>query len=218
MSERMLAVATRLFADRGFKAVSTREIAHRSGVTLSSLYHHFGDKRSLYVQAHMREFSKSSARLEAAIALGANERQRLLSFTIELLRVLSEPGPLLKLVARHWLDGDPAVVRYLAQATVPKQFGEVRAIIGKLVPQLNATAATLSLYSLAHGLVTLRQFEDSLPWQSGISREPHAMAVFVLGRMVPEVDWPAELARLDEPRAGLRAAGRVRRSARGAAA
>ena len=69
--ERMLASATRLFAERGFKAVSTREIAARCGVTLSSLYHHFGDKRSLYLRVHLHEFEKSSARLEAAMAQGA---------------------------------------------------------------------------------------------------------------------------------------------------
>ena len=186
---RLLDVATKLFAAKGYKAVSTREIAHRCGVTLSSLYHHFGDKRALYIKAHLQEFGKSSARLEAAIKRGTQGESRLASFTVELCRVLSEPGPLFKLVARHWLEGDPEVVRSLARATVPEQFRDVRAAIRKVAPQRDATATALAIYSLVHGLITLRPFEDSLPWNSGISRRPEAMADFVLSSLLPEINW-----------------------------
>ena len=187
--KRMLEVATRLFSKNGYAAVSIREIADRSGVTLSSLYHHFGDKRGLYLQVYMAEFGKSSARLEAAIGSGATPAQRLFSFTCELCRVLSEPGPLFKLVARHWLDGDADVVRQLARATVPVQYRHVRDEIQHLSPGRNATATALAIYSLVHGLVTLRPFEDSLPWKSGISRSAVPMAEFALSSLLPEVDW-----------------------------
>ena len=190
----MLEVAARLFASKGFKAVSTREIARTCGVTMSGLYHHFGSKRGLYVRAHMQEFGRSSARLEAAIRTGATAEERLASFAVELCRVLSEPGPLFKMVARHWLEGDPDIVRYLAQATVPAQFGQVRGAITAIAPERSATAIALGIYSLVHGLITLRPFEDSLPWRSGISREPEAMAAFVLTSLLPEIDWKEPLA------------------------
>jgi AcrR family transcriptional regulator len=204
----MLGVATRLFADRGFKAVSIREIADKCGVTLSSLYHHFGDKRQLYVQVHLREFRKSSARLEAAVARGSSAERRLLSFTVELCRVLSEPGPLFKLVARHWLDGDAQIVRSLAQATVPAQFRAVRDAIGVLTPARNPTAAALSIYAMVHGLITLRPFEESLPWGSGISRRPEAMAEYVLQTLLPATDWKKQM-QLEEAATGRSAAGRL---------
>jgi AcrR family transcriptional regulator len=185
----MLAVATQLFALKGYKAVSIREIAQRSGVTLSSLYHHFGDKRSLYIQAHLQEFKKSSARLEAAIEKGDTPALRLLSFTSELCRVLSEPGPLFRLVARHWIEGDPDVVRSLARATVPEQFRRTRAAIRALAPGRNPTAVTLSVYALVHGHITLRSFSDSITRQSGVPKVPELMAEFVLTQLLPEIDW-----------------------------
>lgn len=185
----MLAIATQLFARKGYKAVSIREIAQRSGVTLSSLYHHFGDKRSLYVQAHLREFTKSSARLEAAIQRGDSPAQRLLSFTTELCRVLCEPGPLFRLVARHWIDGDPDIVRSLAQATVPEQFRRARAAIRALAPRRNPTALTFSVYAMVHGHLTLRPFADSLTTKTGIPRVPEAMAEYVLTQLLPGTDW-----------------------------
>jgi TetR/AcrR family transcriptional regulator len=191
VSERILGVATELFAARGYAGVSIRQIADKSGYSLSSLYHHFGNKRSLYLKVHMTEFAKSSARLEAAIKAGDSYQQRLLSFTIELVRVLSQPGPLFKLLARHWLDSDPKVVRLLAQATVPEQYGQVQDAIRQICPGRNATATALALYSLVHGLITLHHFEESVPWRTGISRAAPPLATFVLTSLLPEIDWSA---------------------------
>lgn len=193
----MLAVSTRLFAEKGYRAVSIRAIAKRSGVTLSSLYHHFGDKRNLYVEAHLNEFRKSSARLESALRRGDEADEQLLSFAIELCRVLSEPGPLFKLVARHWLDGDPDVIRSLAQATVPVQFNQVVRAIRTIAPDRNAKATALALYATVHGLVTLRPFEDSIAEQPAVARTPVPMAEFVLTSLLPEVDWRKVAKRLE---------------------
>ena len=45
---RLLAVATELFSEKGFAAVSTREIAAAAETTLPSIPHHFGSKEGLY--------------------------------------------------------------------------------------------------------------------------------------------------------------------------
>ena len=182
-------MSTGLFAAKGYRAVSIRTIARRSGVTLSSLYHHFGDKRGLYLRAHLSEFQRSSARLEAALQAGNSARERLLSFATELCRVLSEPGPLFRLVARHWLDGDPDVIRTLARATVPVQFNTVVRALRELAPRRSPSATALAIYALIHGLVTLRPFEDSLMRRPAVAREPELMARFALGSLLPEIPW-----------------------------
>lgn len=46
--ERVLDAAQILFVDRGFAAVSMREIAAASGVTKSLIHHHFGSKEALW--------------------------------------------------------------------------------------------------------------------------------------------------------------------------
>jgi len=45
---RILAVAEELFAERGYAAVSIREIAGRVGVNQGSIYNHFAGKQALY--------------------------------------------------------------------------------------------------------------------------------------------------------------------------
>jgi AcrR family transcriptional regulator len=187
-AERLLAVATALFARKGYDAISIRDIANEAGITLSSLYHHFGDKRQLYIAVHLREFARSSARLEAAAQRGGSAAERIKAFTIELCRVLSEPQ-LFNLVARHWIDGDPDVVRSLAQATVPEQFKRVRAAMRQIAPHRNANALTLSLYAFVHGLLNQRAFAESLNLANAVPRGPVAMAQFVLAQLLAEVDW-----------------------------
>ena len=46
--ERLLQAAGKLFAERGYAGVSTREVARSAQVNLSAINYHFGGKRSLY--------------------------------------------------------------------------------------------------------------------------------------------------------------------------
>ena len=47
--EEILATARRLFAERGYEAVSASEVAREAGVTLGLLDHYFGSKRGLFI-------------------------------------------------------------------------------------------------------------------------------------------------------------------------
>lgn len=47
---RILAVASRLFYERGYKATTMRALAKGVGIEASSLYHHFSDKQAILVR------------------------------------------------------------------------------------------------------------------------------------------------------------------------
>lgn len=53
-AERILGVATGLFAERGFDGVSVREIAARSGLNVAMVHYYFGTKRNLYEEVVRR--------------------------------------------------------------------------------------------------------------------------------------------------------------------
>ncbi len=55
--ERILEVATRLFAERGFDAASMRSIADEARCNVALAYHHFGSKEALYEEI-FREHAK----------------------------------------------------------------------------------------------------------------------------------------------------------------
>lgn len=52
--EQILVAAQRLFAKRAYESVSTGEIAAAAGTTRTNLHHHFGSKRSLYLEVVQR--------------------------------------------------------------------------------------------------------------------------------------------------------------------
>lgn len=59
----LLAAATRLFAEKGYEATSTEEILAAAGLTRGALYHHFADKRALFLAAALAIDEGVAARL-----------------------------------------------------------------------------------------------------------------------------------------------------------
>lgn len=55
--EQILTAAQRLFAKRAYEEVSTAELAAAAGTTRTNLHHHFGTKRSLYLEV-VRRFAR----------------------------------------------------------------------------------------------------------------------------------------------------------------
>lgn len=50
VSEHILQVAGQLFAERGYRAVTVREICRRAGVNISAVNYYFGSKETLYLE------------------------------------------------------------------------------------------------------------------------------------------------------------------------
>jgi AcrR family transcriptional regulator len=72
----IMAVATRLFAERGFQGVNTDQIAELSGVTVPTLYSHFKDKVDVMVTAQARGTALVQLGLERAFELDLAPRDR----------------------------------------------------------------------------------------------------------------------------------------------
>ncbi|MBM3605708.1 MAG: TetR/AcrR family transcriptional regulator, partial [Alphaproteobacteria bacterium] len=70
----LLAVSSRLFATKGFKATSMRDIATEAGVSKALLYHHFASKDDIYARIsfestqHLYSFVKSRIPEDAGAA------------------------------------------------------------------------------------------------------------------------------------------------------
>lgn len=65
---RLIAVARRLFVERGYAAVGTEEIVQAAGVTRGALYHHFENKLELFVAVHEQLEEEMSAGITVRMA------------------------------------------------------------------------------------------------------------------------------------------------------
>jgi AcrR family transcriptional regulator len=72
--ERVLQVSQQLFAERGYRGTSLRDIAKRIGIKAPSLLHHFPSKQQLYVAVLDRMF-ESIENAAAALEWGQGDRQ-----------------------------------------------------------------------------------------------------------------------------------------------
>lgn len=63
--QRLLAAATRLFAEQGYDRTSVQEIVEAAGVTKGALYHYFGSKEDLLHEIYARVLRVQQERLDA---------------------------------------------------------------------------------------------------------------------------------------------------------
>lgn len=92
--EKILDVAERLFADRGFASTSLRDITAEADVNLASVNYHFGSKIDLLKAVFSRRFGPINAeRIEVLEALDEPDAEQVLrAFFAPLFVRLREPG------------------------------------------------------------------------------------------------------------------------------
>ncbi|WP_394847796.1 TetR/AcrR family transcriptional regulator [Pendulispora brunnea] len=114
---RVLAAATRLFANRGFDGTSVQLIADEVGVTKPAVLHHFSSKEELrraVVGNMLDHWQKTLPNLLLAATAGDDRFERVIG---ELLRFFTADPDRARLVAREMLDR-PAEIRTLLKSAV----------------------------------------------------------------------------------------------------
>jgi len=69
--ERLLRVATKLFADRGFEGTSVQELVQAAGLTKGAMYHYFSSKDDLLYEIYARVLRLQMERLESIASSAA---------------------------------------------------------------------------------------------------------------------------------------------------
>lgn len=73
----VLLAAAQLFAERGYRGTSVRDIAQSVGVLGGSLYHHFKSKEALFLEVHGEALKVSGAAILKSIAMHVEPWDRL---------------------------------------------------------------------------------------------------------------------------------------------
>jgi TetR/AcrR family transcriptional regulator, cholesterol catabolism regulator len=125
----MVAIAADLFAQKGYRATTVREIADAAGILSGSLYHHFDSKESIGDEILSGFIGEVLANYRSAVADAACPRAALEQIVRTTSRTLSRHRAALTMLQNDWnyFAGQPRF------AYLPKALREIERIwIGQL--------------------------------------------------------------------------------------
>jgi len=135
--DRLLKAAERLFAQRGFKDVTVREICHEARANVAAVNYHFGDKLGLYRETMQIAIDAMRDATDAARHAGAGlpPDEQLRAYVVLFLRRLLTPGRewVHQLINREVSDPTPALDDLVEQGMRPRLeylSGVIAGIIG----------------------------------------------------------------------------------------
>ena len=153
--ERLLKAAAQLFADRGFKKVTVRDICRAARANVAAVNYHFGDKTGLYREVLQLAIETIRATNEAARAAGEGlpPEERLRQYLkVSLCRVMSSAthGWISRLVHRELSDATASVDALVDQALRPRVddlAAMVAAIVGCDVDDARVSRCVASIHA-----------------------------------------------------------------------
>ena len=125
----ILEAAERLFADKGFDAVSMSAIASKANTSKSNIYHHFKNKSELYLSIMKNAVQDTSELLDALEDAPGTFQQRLADFSAGQLGNILSHQRSSQLILREALSGASERGREIAKHLVSNVFSRLIAMV-----------------------------------------------------------------------------------------
>jgi len=147
--QRILETAGEIFATKGFRVATIREICNRSKANIAAVNYHFGDKERLYVAVLRHTFAVANEKhpLSSELTKDLDPEERLRIFVrTYLIRLLDSSGHLWhgKLIAREISDPTPALSQVVDEMVHPS-LGLITEIVKDFLGE-SVPAETVMLY------------------------------------------------------------------------
>jgi AcrR family transcriptional regulator len=163
MRSQLLDAAAELFADRGYDAVSMRDISKVVGVTQANLYYHFRDKADLIQATLAHVFELRALRMYACLA--ERPDSQLEAFVRWFVQALMTDKVFAQLLYRELLDGDDKRIAVLARTVLQQPFQSITAAVAAGRTDEEAKAVALSCVGFVIGQILV------LPLAPGLTGE-----------------------------------------------
>ena len=167
----LVAIATRMFAERGYEDTSIEAVLREAGVSRGSLYHHFASKEALFEAVAEEVETSVGAQTVAAASGSAGPVEALRAGFLAWIRLAGDP-----VVRRILLIDGPSVLGWERWRAMEEHhaLGLIRAVLqliadeGKLRPESVATLANILLASVNEvALLVARSDDQEAAMQAG---------------------------------------------------
>lgn len=158
--ERLLAVAARLFAARGFSKVTVRDICHKANANVAAINYHFGGKSGLYDEVLRAAIETMQGATEVARRAGADlaPEGQLEAYVTVFLQIIAKARDswIHQLMMRELTDDTPALDRVVKQVVRPRVAylsGVIAALIGCDADDERVARSVLSVHAQVQALL-----------------------------------------------------------------
>jgi AcrR family transcriptional regulator len=147
--DRILAVAERLFAERGYAATSIREISQGANVNRALIYYYFRDKRDLYWAVFQEGVEQMSRMMVEATRGGKTAREKLDAFVGGYYRLLLQRQDTVRIAFRE-ITGSGEELGLPVRKCFGENLAQLQAIIGEGIVsgELRALDPEMTAHSL----------------------------------------------------------------------
>lgn len=144
----ILAAAIPLFAEKGFAAVTVREIAEAVGIRTATLYYHFPSKESMHLAAIAQTFADKAEGISSALAEPGTPEEQLRRLIFRFTERMAGDRYFRLLLQRELLDGDEKRLQVLAETVFQEQFLSLARLATDVSPGCDAHLLAISMAGL----------------------------------------------------------------------
>ncbi len=177
--EQILKQAKLLFAQHGYTGVSMRDLAKAAGLGVSGIYHHFPDKKTLYLEMVRQAFANKAQAFSEVWRTDKASAEKLRLFVGRLTALMLADMDFHRLIQRELLDADPQRMRLLAEGVFEEQFAELLLLIKNMVPGKDAHLTAVSIIGLVCHHLQMKPIRCFLPGYKKDQEQPEIIAKHV---------------------------------------
>ncbi|TSA39739.1 MAG: TetR/AcrR family transcriptional regulator [Methylococcaceae bacterium] len=163
IKEKIRKEAMILFAEKGYSAVSMRQVAATAKVSVAGIYHHYPDKKALYLDAVRYAFSGKEEVFNKVWALVCPPEQTLVLFIRALFEVLIADRTFHRLLQYEIMNADAERLQLLAESIFHQQFSLLMHLVRKLAPTQDAHLMAATIIILVEGMLRAQPINRYFP-------------------------------------------------------
>ncbi|MBF0382178.1 MAG: TetR/AcrR family transcriptional regulator [Magnetococcales bacterium] len=174
-----------LFADKGYEGVSMRQIAKTVGMRPASLYHHFPDKKTLYLEALARAFTSTSSLLLEGLTKEGTAQQRFERIVRDMVQDRLDNPVFHQIISREILDGDDERLKQLSTQVFAESFQKLVQFLGPITKKSKPDQLVMSLIAIIHHHYDTASIRRHLPGYDKKSDDKETFINHVLQLFMP---------------------------------
>lgn len=170
--DRILDIAARLFAERGYAAVSMRDVGAALKMTPASLYYHFNGKIVLYQEVLTSVFSRGAEPVRAIVESRKAPDKKFEAILIWFATLLVTEKNFARLLHRELLDGDKGRLQFLTKEVFQGVFDDILKLEKKIAPDSKPGKFAIQALSFVLGYFEISGIRKHLRGAKGLTDDP----------------------------------------------